>query len=424
MAVRASATALATLVTCWAASAPAAGGVSGVVSLEAGPEYFGGEYYAALVPAFTLESEPVSLELDVPFRLRLNPALSRGRGVYRTEDWDGLSDAGRVLRRLEVRLGNRTFVGRLGALAHETMGHGTIVSDYGNALLPDAQPVGLSARLAAGPVVAQVVGGNVLGLDLTAASVGLEPLSLWGAPNDRMHLALSAAVDWDPQAVTTRRAAVFGASLDATVLRRKEARLAPYADFNTTARGGHGLHLGLLADFQIASAVELSLRGEYRHTRGPYQPEYFDLAYPLERASSLVEPEALAAGASLAKADVPFRTDDTWRAELRLRVGPVSFAADVRSRGRDPFTRALVHDASGVLEVEAGPVSASAFVAARQFDWGHNPGRVLALGEVRYRILPNLHVWTVGGRSYRLEGAGGATELWQLGGGLGGALGF
>ncbi|MGC4115030.1 MAG: hypothetical protein QM765_10550 [Myxococcales bacterium] len=413
---------MAALVTCWEASALAASGVSGVVSLEAGPEYFGGEYYAALVPAFTLESEPVSLELDVPFRLRLDSNLSRERGVYRTEDWDGLSDAGRVLRSLDVRLGNRTFVGHLGVLAHETVGHGTIVSDYGNSLLPDAQPIGLAARLAAGPVVAQVVGGNILGLDVTAASLGIEPLSLWGTPNDRMHFALNAAVDWAPQARTSQYASVFGASLDGTVLRRKEAKLAPYIDFNTTARGGHGLHVGLLADFQF-SLLKLSLRGEYRHTRGPYQPEYFDLAYSLERITSLIEPESLAAGASLSKADVPFRTDDTWRAELRLRAGPVSFAADVRSRGRDPFTRAIIHDASGVLEVEKGPVSVSAFVAARQFDWGHNPGRVLALGEIRYRILPNLHVWTVGGRSYRLEGTG-ATELWQLGGGIGGALGF
>ncbi|HEY3452503.1 MAG TPA: hypothetical protein VGK67_39530 [Myxococcales bacterium] len=421
MAVRASAIA-AVLATCWGASAVAGSAVSGALSLEAGPEYFGGEYYAALVPAFTLESEPVSLELDVPFRLRLNSDLSRERGVYRTEDWDALSDAGRVLRSLDLRLGNRTFVGHLGALAHETLGHGTIVSDYGNALLPDAQPIGLSARLAAGPVVAQVVGGNVLGLDVTAASVGIEPLSLWGEPNDRMHLSVNAAADWDPQAVSTQYAAVFGASLDGTLLRRKEAKLAPYADFNTTARGGHGLHVGILADFLISS-VELSLRAEYRHTRGPYQPEYFDLAYSLERTTSLIEPETLGTDTSLAKADVPFRTDDTWRAEARLRVGPVSLAADVRSRGRDPFTRALVHDASGVLEIENGPVSVSAFVAARQFDWGHNPGRILALGEVRYRILPNLHVWTVGGRSYRLEG-GGASELWQLGGGIGGALGF
>ena len=419
MAVRAGILA-AVLSTCWGASASAAA-VSGTFSLEAGPEYFGGEYYAALVPAFTLESEPVSLELDVPFRLRLNSTLSRERGVLRREDWDALSDAGRALRSLDVRLGQRTFLGHLGALAHETMGHGTIVSDYGNTLLPDAQPLGLSARLSVGPVAAQVLGGNVLGLDLTAAFVSLEPLSLWGAPNDRMHLSVSAALDWDPQAVTAKRFGVFGASLDGAVLRMAAAKLSPYADFNTTSRGGHGLHVGLLADF-LVSKVEFSLRGEYRHTRGPYQPEYFDLAYSLERASGLVEPEGIATG-SLAKADLPFLTNDTWRAEARLRVGPVSFAADLRSRGRDPFTGEMLHDVSGVLEVEQGPVSVAAFAAARQFSWGHNPARVLALGEVRYRITPNLHAWTVGGRAYQLDGAG-ASAVWQLGGGIGGALGF
>ena len=421
MVVRASV--VAALLATWSAgSVHAASPITGAVSLEAGPEYFGGEYYAALVPSFTLESEPVSVQLDVPFRLRLNSTLSRERGVYRVEDWDGVNDAGRVLRNLDVRLGERTFVGHLGALAHETVGHGTVVSDYGNTLDPDAQPIGLSARLAAGPVAAQVVGGNVLGLDLTAASVAIEPLSLWGAPNDRMHLAVSGALDWDPKALTARRFAVFGASLDGTVLRRQETKLAPYADFNTTSRGGHGLHVGLLADFQI-SKVEFSLRAEYRHTRGPYQPEYFDLAYGLERTGALVEPEGVAGGASLAKADLPFRTDDGWRAEARLRVGPVSLAVDVRSRGRDPFTGVPVHDLSGVLEVEQGPVSASAFVAARQFDWGHNPARVLALGEIRYRITPNFHAWTVGGHSYQLDGTG-AAGVWQLGAGLGGALGF
>jgi len=141
------------------------------------------------------------------------------------------------------------------------------------------------------------------------------------------------------------------------------------------------------------------------------------------RTVALVEPQAIAQGASLAKADLPFRTDDSWRAELRLRAGPVSFALDLRSRGRDPFTGALVHDASGVLELEKGPVSVAAFAAARQFDWRHEPGRVLALGEARYRITPNFHVWTLGGRVYRLEGPG-AVGTWQLGGGIGGVLGF
>lgn len=395
--------------------------VEGALALEAGPELVGGEYYATLAPALLLDAEFLSLELQVPLRLRLNRALASERGVVRAEDWDALSDAGRALRRLDLSLGERTFTARLGALAHRSLGHGTVVHDFGNALLPDAQPVGLAARLAVGPVAAEAIASDVLGAEVTALAVALEPLSLWGEPNDRLHLAVAAALDWTPRARSARRFGVFGASLDGIPWRTGTLKLAPYVDFNSTSRGGHGLHLGLLCDVAIAK-VELGLRAEYRHTRGPYQPEYFDLAHPLERASGLVPLDATAAAP--AKADVPWGTDDTWRAELRLRAGPATLALDLRSRGRDPLGERLLHDASAVAEVEAGPVSVAAFAAARQFAWGHNPARVLAFGEARYRFTPYLHAWTVAGRLYRLAGEGAPGAMWQLGAGFGGALGF
>ena len=401
-------------------SAPAAA-TEGVLSLEVGPEYYGGEYFADIVPAFSLDAKFLSFEIDAPFRLRLNSALSNTRGFWLREDYDALSAAGRVLRRVDVTLGERTFVGHLGALSHQTLGRGTIVDDFGNSLMPDSQPVGLTARLAVGPVAVEALGANLLGLDVTALSVAIEPLSLWGAPNDRMHVALSAAVDWDAQAQVAQRLAVFGASGDAALVRTEPVKLAPYVDFNSTSRGGHGLHVGVLVDLKV-DWLELSLRAEYRHTRGPYQPEYFDLAYPLERANALVEPVSLDV-ASLAKADIPYGTNDSWRAEVRARIGPLSLSVNVDDRGRDPFTGARVTDASAVAQVETDKLSVAAFAAARQFDWGHNPGRVLAFAEVRYRITPYLHAWTIGGRQYRLDGDG-PREIWQVGGGLGGSIGF
>ncbi len=401
-----------------------AASVDGVVTLEAGPELFADEGFANLAPALALDAGFLQLELAAPFRIRLNRTLSSERGFFRREDWDALSDAGRALRTLDVSLGERTFVGHLGAIAHATLGHGTLVCDFGTALDPDSQPLGLSARLSVGPVAVEAVGGNILGLDVTALAATLEPLSLWGAPNDRMHLGLQAAVDWDARALSAERVGLFGASLDGLVVRNATVKLAPYVDFNTTARGGHGLHAGLLADFAF-SGVELSLRGEYRHTRAPYQPEYFDLGYPLERQSALLEAGALELG-PVAKADVPWGTNDTWRAELRTRIGPVSFAGNLGSRGRDPYSGELVHDASAVTEVQVKGLTVSAFAAARQFAWGHNPARVLALGEVRYRINPHLHAWTVAGHLYRLdaESGTGTRSTWQLGAGVGGSLGF
>ncbi|MFN7133832.1 MAG: hypothetical protein ACK4N5_17285, partial [Myxococcales bacterium] len=169
---------------------------------------------------------------------------------------------------------------------------------------------------------------------------------------------------------------------------------------------GQGLHAGLLADLTLAG-VEVGLRAEWRRLWGPYQPEYFDVAYEIERTDLLGAP----------KAAFDFGVGNAFRGEARVRYRSLAVALAASSRGSG------VHDASALVGADVGELSVALFAAARAFGGGRGPDKVLARGEVRYRLNEYLHLWFEGGRIYRLlEGA--AVPLTRVGAGVGGALGW
>ncbi|MGI5861738.1 MAG: hypothetical protein ACOX6T_06725 [Myxococcales bacterium] len=361
-----------------------------VVYLEAGPEYLDGQAFAALEPGVSFESRLLEGRLGLPVRLRLNAQLASRDGVLRREDWDDLSDAGRVVRRVELSLAERTFTLRLGALAHEAAGHGTIVNGLGSSLDPDSLPLGAKARLVLGPLALELLGADMFAPGVVGGAATVEPLSLWGDQNDRLHV--SAAFFADPSAPArgdSARALVYGLGIDFAVLRSRQARLAPYFDAN--GRGtGFGLHAGLLADVALGTAA-LSLKAEWRRAKSPYLPEYFDIAYPIERHLYF------AGGALEPKADAALGTSSSWRGEARLAVGPLSVAASLSGRGRSRYDAALV------ANLGAGPLDLAAFAALRGFEWGHAPEKLYLLAEGRYRLGSYLYLWASGGRLYRID---------------------
>jgi len=378
---------------------------------EAGPEMLGGEYFLVLDPAFVYEADRFAVELAAPLRFRMNATGVREHGLLRREDWDERADAGRALRRVELTLGERVFTLRLGALSHRTVGHGTLVNGYGSSLDPDRLPLGGVVRLVLGGLAVETLVSNLLGPGLFGVSVSLEPLSLGSDVNDRVHLG--AAFFWDPPAPRgpdAPSAAFFASSFDVAVVRTKSLKLAPYADLNGR-RGGIGIHAGVLADV-LLDPVEVSLKAEWRRTDGSYQPEYFDLAYSLEREVGRVgEPEG--------KADDAFSPSHGWRAEMRAAFPGLAATASVSRRASG------MHDASCVMNLDVAGVELAALAAARDFSFHADPRLVLTLVEARWRVHPYIYVWGLAGRLYRVQPAEEGRALVginQLGAGVGVAL--
>jgi hypothetical protein len=398
------------------AAAPAASAGQLLSLIEFGPEYFAGEGWAVLEPALGWDTEQLQLELALPLRMRLNPAQASAHGRFRKEDWDDLSDAGRALKRLDLIAGERSLVLHLGALAHQNLGHGTIVNGFGNALNPDQLPVGGLGRLAVSGVAIEALASDLLGPGIFGGGLSLEPLSFWGEPNDRLHLTATAVADWKaPLSQGTEHLVVYGGGIDAAILRSQVLKLAPYFDLNSRG-AGWGIHAGLLADLALGGA-DFSLKAEWRRAEAPYQPEYFDVVYLVERVAATGGPSE---GTPVPKAGAGGAIENSWRGEARMKVRSLSAAAALSSRGRG------VLDASAVLSAEVGAVELAGFAALRAFDWGENPQKTYFFAEARYRFTPFLYLWGLGGKLYRLLPQDGELDriepTWQLGAGIGGAV--
>ncbi len=397
-----------------AAFGPARADVPRAVALfELGPEAFDGEAFVLLSPGIRVEYESLSVELAAPLRLRLNAARAHDLGLLRSQDWDSRADLGRVVREVGLVAYERALDLRLGALAHRDLGHGTIVSDFGNALDPDQLPVGFTGRVSTGAFVVEALASDVLDPGVLGAQIRVEPLSLFRAqPEDRLHATAALFSDWTAPRGDAPRVLIYGLGLDAIAWRSEHLKLAPYLDLNGRG-GGFGLHLGVLADVSISS-VDLSLKVEWRRAALPYQPEYFDLAYPIER-SALRTIETETGAITEAKGELANGAGTGWRAETRARFANLSAGAALSQRVTGE------HDASLVAALELDSLEIAALGAARAFAFGHNPQRFFAQLEARYRFSPFLHAWLAVGRVYRLHD-GGAEPATQLGAGIGGAV--
>ncbi len=385
--------------------------------LEAGPELVGQEWFASLAPGLSYESEIVSLHLEAPLRLRMNPRLAAERGALRTADFDELSDAGRVLRKLDLTLAERRVVIHLGELAHESLGHGTILSGYANSLDPARLPVGALARVVAGAMALDLICSDLLAPGLLGGSLTLEPLSLGKELNDRLHLASTALFDRGaPASPASAPVLVYGVGMDVAAYRSQMLTVAPYLDAN--GRGnGFGLHAGLLADLRLGP-VELSAKGEWRRSKTPYQPEYFDVGYLYERFDAERFLDADGASVPVPKADQAFPTANGWRGELRARASAMSAAVSASTRGRG------LYHLSAMVDADFGHFDLAMSAAVRGLEDGRAE-KVFVAAEARTRVGGYFYVWAHGGQLYTVAAAAAgaiAEPITQLGLGLGAAL--
>jgi hypothetical protein len=378
---------------------------------EAGVRLLDGEPWLALRPGVVLHGEHLDLVLAPALHLGLD---ATGRPRLRPEDFDALTDYGRLLHRLEVTGRRERFRLRAGALAWERMGHGTVVSDFVASLDPDAPHTALRFDLETGAVRVEALAGEILAPRLLALRVATAPVAaagIEGRAADAWEVGVLAAADpTAPIAPTgilapgrrpgmvTAPVAIAAVDTRVTVYRDHRFVVSPYADGVITVagprRGRGAVHLGVLGDAALGGEVRLGGKLEARRLGSHYLAEPFDTYYSLERFG-----HRLGEGAPKAYFE---GVEGGWggRVELVLDqagLGLLGIAADARAGG----------PANGSLHLGLhgrGGFSGAAHLALRGLGFEAGPA-LLSVGEIRWHVHESVYLVLRGGWIRRVDEA-------------------
>jgi hypothetical protein len=228
-------------------------------------------------------------------RLRLRTFGKRdGDPTIRREDWDEPSDVAHVLRELSFR-GDGVSV-RAGELADASLGHGTLVRGYHNALDPDHPHAGVLLEVRQADADVEGLVDNYLAPRLVGGRGAVRPF------DDRFTVGATAAFDLSaPESVvdefgggravdSTRNLqtdggvlAMAGADVEYRFGERDGGWLAPHLDTNLLVGMGAGLHAGARASLP-AGRLRLRAQGEYRLGTNGYAPAYARWSTPAASA--------------------------------------------------------------------------------------------------------------------------------------------
>ncbi|MCK5797331.1 MAG: hypothetical protein KAI47_09115, partial [Deltaproteobacteria bacterium] len=297
-------------------------GFSGTAGGGAAFEALNGDYFLRLDLATALSFGPVKLGVSVPLRFRVIDKDPQNDGVFRSEDWDEVSDWARIIRFVEVNLGGDAwrFRGRFGSLDGESIGHGTIVGGYYNNIDANHYQAGLALNVAIKYGGIEFMLDNLLRPEVFAFRVHVRPTSFFTDNRwaNKLIVATSFAADARaPVALVDRTTpgsptmatpdgvpdvdgetnfiiddrttlGVWGLDVEYELLRNKIVDLVPYADLNLLFDDGAGVgfHLGFFFNVRIPIPIikpVLLTRMEYRAIGDGYAPRYFDSIYEAQR---------------------------------------------------------------------------------------------------------------------------------------------
>ena len=400
---------------------------------EAGVRVLGGDLLVALRPGLLVTAPRLRLVLSPVFEVRPAP-LAPGGSLLRTEDWDEITDYGRILNTFEASDEGGVWAVRAGRLGDVRLGHGTIVDDYVTSLDPDHGHTGAWATVAGDTVRVSMLAGEILSPQVLAMHLAVSPLRLVSPTGFAgWHLGLTGAADARAPVAFLGGAtkvrlpqerhaalAIAGLDTDVVVWRAPSGSFAPYVDANLEVLGprtGRGaVHLGVLLDLRFAGNAALAFKLEARRIGKGYLPEYFGATYSIARYAwplGGTTPQAVAPG-----------LPPTWggRLEAQLKVGSMVRVA-LRADGREvgPGDVSLDAEVTGIHGFDAAVHLAH--VGFHGWRAIANDSGWLGVAEARWHFVKAAYAYLRAGRIYRVDAVTGAyAPTTDLGLGAGGSF--
>ena len=252
----------------------------------------------------------LGIGLGIPLRMNIST------GELREEDWDSTSDYLGIARYVRWAHKRAPLYIRLGALDNATLGHGSIVRHYSNALDADERHTGLVLDLNRGSWGLESLFSNFAPPEVMGIRSYLRPFANQSSsPLGSLAFGASLASDVSPNPFDDADAdadadavTVYGFDVDLPIVRRSAFSLSLYYDFAQIVDFGHGHMVGAIHETRFpANSLVLGSRLERRFMGDQFTTPYFGHFYEIERATKR---------ASLAEAEEP----SGWFAEASARV--------------------------------------------------------------------------------------------------------
>lgn len=268
--------------------------------------------YALEVPQIACDEDgedgcrtQLRIGLQAPIRLRIHEAESSESGVFRTEDWDEVSDYMRLLQKLEYGQKGGAFHAHAGELGPISLGHGTIVGDYYNVITTDHYQMGLAGELNTLYGGAEFLLDNIIDPGVMGARAYVHP---WAFVNpegflSRVALGFSIAGDiqaptqlasesdasvvvddtFNPVVLSDQSTSLIGVDLEVALVDGETFSVVPYADFTSHSSLGSGFHAGAFLRGKPVDSFEVFSKLEYRRVGSRFLPNYIGPTYEIER---------------------------------------------------------------------------------------------------------------------------------------------
>ncbi len=362
--------------------------------------------------------------IQVPLRFRAWDRAPEQGTVLRKEDWDEVSDYFKLIRFISWGEPEDWLYARLGQINGATFAHGTLIDRYYNVIDSDHYQAGIQLHLDLDKGGADVLLDNIAYPSLLGLRGFVRPMRFGELPKWTHGFMVGMSLVGDFVAPSTpvldrtnRRqvsekgnlvqettpVTLIGFDIGWEVLKNDWVALTPFLDVNILANtGGTGMHLGMMATFQIGSPVRLGLRAEYRVLRSDFAPSYVNSWYTVERVDFLDGKSKIAYFQDIKDRGLA-ETRHGWHASFDLTLFDKVTLTGVLEDYQGPSNANLMIRL--LLPYIAG-VQLNLYYAKRNFDSAKEAfdlDRGLLVAEARYKFWGPLYVHALYAREWKLD---------------------